>query len=290
MFKVYRNILRPAIIALAIAILGLQGCGTSRKVGSNEATALPGSHFDATAAYDVLVGNYVDWHDVELPVKIELQQPARFSASGKAIMVNGEAISVSLRKLGFEIARIYISDTDIILVSKPLRIAYVESTELFTHYTGLKVADIQNVLLGRIFIPGSSAATTLTRKQFNITPLESGDSWTISPKRSARPLFFTATECDAPDGNADVVLESIAVEGAGNLTINFKNTSHTSYGPVPEMLEVGASYRNRTLGAAWKWTPGHAKWNNNTTIAAPEIPDGYRRLDTPALLNMLKKL
>lgn len=282
-------LLATAAVVVALA-LGLTGCRSGRQTSSQPGTTTAGSHYDATAAYDVLVGSYGEWHDVEMPVKLELQEPARFSASGKAVMVNGEAISLSLRKLGFEVARLYISPTDIMLVSKPMRLAYVESMEMFAHYTGLTLADIQNALLGRVFVPGSGAATASQRRQFDIAALPPGDVWTLTPRNAGRPLYFTVAEKASSDGDSDVILGGITVEAAGGVEIEMKDPLYTDCGFVPQSIEIAARYGSRSIDAAWRWTPGQAKWNRGTTVSAPEIPDGYRRLNTPALLSLLKNL
>mgnify|MGYP000435218391 CR=1 FL=1 len=278
-------------IALCVALTGLWSCRSGRSTVAPEITPTQEVNFSPAEAYSTLVDSYKDWQDVEIPVKIELEQPTHFSASGKAVMVNGQVIAVTLRKFGFEAAKLYITPTEIVLISKPLRIAYRESMDLFAHYTGMNVADLQCALLGRLFIPGSGQATESMRKQFNMAALEGGRSWTLAAKRGNRPLVFTAVEEPADaDGNIDVRLSQISVEAGGGVEIRMLQPQTTPFGLVPEKVDIDARYGSHALEAAFRWTPSQAKWNKNASVSVPEIPEGYRIIDTPKLISLLRSL
>lgn len=286
MNKAVYRILWAVVLMLA---LSLGGCRSSQGVPSSEVSPV-GATFDAANSYELLTGSYKAWQDVEMPVKLSLEEPTGFSASGKAVMVNGRGMSISLRKLGFEVAVLYIGPEDIIMVSKPLRIAYRESTERVTAATGMTVADIQSALLGRLFIPGQGTADAAGRRRFDIVlaGYERADAiWTLKSKVKQHQTVFTA-RTSAADTTATI--SGIAVEAAGGIHVDFSGYEATPFGNVPETVSMQAAYGQRQFEASVKWTVDRAKWNTGATVSPPQIPAGYRILSTDALIRLLRDL
>ena len=75
------------------------------------------------------------WHDLYIPVSVELRKPVAMSVSGRVTMVRDSAIFVSMRVFGMEVATIY-ANTD-----------------------SVTVADLQDILLGRRQVPASCPAS-----------------------------------------------------------------------------------------------------------------------------------
>lgn len=278
-------------LALALLVLASASCRSNRESisGSSLPTA-PGAQTTPESVLEATAMSYTAWQDVEIPVKISLEKPTRFSASGKAMMVNGRSIEFSLRKLGFEVARIYLDNENIVVISKPLRIAYKEQSSVFTHYTGLSIADLQSALLGRVFYPGSGTLNSGNTGKFRIsradTSTDGGTDWTLEPKHASLPVVFTLTG----NGSDDVRLACIDVDAADGITMKMRNAVATTYGPMPQTVDLTAAYGRHTLEAAVKWNPEQARWNGAISSRCPEIPQGYRILDTPGLINMLRNL
>ena len=56
------------------------------------------------------------WHDLYIPVSVELRKPVAMSVSGRVTMVRDSAIFVSMRVFGMEVATIY-ANTDSVTVA-----------------------------------------------------------------------------------------------------------------------------------------------------------------------------
>lgn len=286
--KTFRIILAAV---LTLLVLAFAGCRSGRG-GIAEGSSAPGAApvTSPQSALEAAAQSYPQWQDVEIPVKISLTKPTRFSASGKAVMVNGDAIEIKLRKLGLEVARIYFDNENIVVVSRPLRIAYKEEISILTHYTGLSLADLQCALLGRVFYPGRGALNSGNTNRFRIsradTSTDGGTDWTLEPVRASLPVTFTLSS-----SAADAVrLAAIAVDAADGIEMKMLQTVQTPYGPVPQTVDINASYGRHKLESAVKWSPDQAQWNTGVSLSCPEIPQGYRILDTPGLINMLRNL
>ena len=61
---------------------------------------------------DLIVQEEVKWKNVSVPVKFELLEPQKFTMSGRATLVRGEYVYVSMRFLGFEVAQLYVTPTE----------------------------------------------------------------------------------------------------------------------------------------------------------------------------------
>lgn len=126
-------------MALVAVIMGsVTSCRTARKA------VVPAGEELATA-----------WHDVYLPVKVSLLQPASMSLSGRATMVRDSAVFVSMRVLGMEVATLYADRDSVIVLDKFHKYVYSEPLSAVTSRAGLTLGDIQEILLGRQELPFS---------------------------------------------------------------------------------------------------------------------------------------
>ena len=168
---------------------------------SGEAEA-PVSHSTAPMAElaaMALAASYSDWTDVQMPVRMELTAPKNFAISGRASMVRGKAIYISMRMLGLEVASVYIDTDTVVVMEKLKKTAYVESLPKFTAAFGLTVGDIQDLLLGRAFAPGTGTLAQGNMSLFKTdAALFSSDGITaITPalsEKSALELVFAVDE------------------------------------------------------------------------------------------------
>lgn len=117
--------------------------------------------------FDAMVDAYRDWNTVEIPVKVDIKSPAKFSLSGRMYMKNRCFIQLSMRMLGFEVASMYMDNDSIYCVDKVHKIAVVEGMDKVKVQTGLDIAQLQSLLLGRVFVPGDDSK--LSRKSKGVT-------------------------------------------------------------------------------------------------------------------------
>lgn len=202
---------------ISFVLLFVGACSSHKKIG----VTTPENQIEDTVA---------TWTAVEMPVRMELTAPSRFSISGKAKMIRSQAISISLRKIGFEVARLYATPDSLYIVSGPLNMAYAESMQRITTETRMNFEQIQLALLGQAEIPQS------------------------------------------------------------RVNFQFSDPIQTECGMAFAQVNVSAMVSERTISGKLQWKVAEAKWNQPCEIRAPRISEDYRRVDTAALLRMLKSL
>lgn len=222
-----------------------------------------------------------------MPVKIELQQPKRFSVSGNLSMTAGRAVSVQLRMFGIEVGNAYIDSDSVIAVVKPMGVYYAESTARFTAAAGFGIADIQAMLLGRAFVPGYGQLTTALSGSFTSEPLDGGEYMFMPKVQPANAgYFYTAVLGESP------AVTGVAVEVNGHKPAfaNFSDIKTTAAGNVAEKIRMRATVRNHNIECTITNNTGKAEWDKGAEVNRPAIPRNARRLSTEQLLNVLKSL
>ncbi len=166
-----------AIIALALL---LAACGSHRRTttpaGAPAAEIAAEAPAGATPAqlYAAMTATYSPWHSVQMPVRASLRTPMSISASGQLTMVHDSLVHLSLRMLGIELAVVSVDRDSVRVFDKFHRYYMAESTAALTGRTGISLADMQNLLLGRAFVPGSGAATPGAASQFKLAAAGDG--------------------------------------------------------------------------------------------------------------------
>lgn len=96
-----------------------------------------------------LVQEEARWKNVTLPVRVELLEPASFSLNGRATMVRGEYLLISVRMLGFEVGQLYATPEEVDLVVKQLEKIWIQQP-IGPQFARLHVpfATFQEALLG----------------------------------------------------------------------------------------------------------------------------------------------
>lgn len=124
------KVIRLLLIIAAAAALG--SCSASRKAAAAAESPQPEG-----------------WHILYAPVKISVQQPVALSSSGRATMVRDSLVHISLRILGMEIAQLRATTDSVWVVDKYHKIYSSMPLAGLSAATGLSLADVQNLLLGR---------------------------------------------------------------------------------------------------------------------------------------------
>lgn len=162
-----------ALITVCVMTFGsavLPGCSSSRTttVAKSDLSAMNvGKRFDA------MMASYSSWDNLEIPLKVELKSPAKFSLSGRMYMENGQSILVSMRLLGFEVATMYADSDSLYCVDKVHKIVVAENMKNLTQLTGIDITQLQSLMLGRAFLPGEPGR--LSRKTKGLSFEESTD-------------------------------------------------------------------------------------------------------------------
>lgn len=289
------NIVRAALAAVVSAsLLLLASCGSKKTAAtqpySPEKEAGPSSAY-LKDTYASIATSYKPWTDVAMPVKLELKEPKRFSISGKASMVNGKSVYMSLRLLGMELGAVYVDTDSIYILSKLQRMAYVESLSVFSRNFGFTLDDIQSLLLGRAFVPGKGSLQLSDEKEFKLAAL--GETVTLTPVKLPRNVswHFEAVTTGAAD-TFRAIVGSLVVSPANMqpLSATFSSPDHTPAGLVAGEVRLSGTVGKKAVSANVIWDIRRAEWDKGISPSVPSVPAGYSRITTKGLLELLGKL
>lgn len=275
-------------IALSVLILMIMAGCSSHKNTSNTpfegsgATTPTTTPSKAPEAVD-LADTYRHWTSFYAPFSMELSQPLSFNLSGRATMVNGEAVNLSLRILGMEVAIVYIDKNEAILVDK-FHKQYVKAPlASLTSRTDITLADLQAILLGQAVYPGKGALNSGMKpeKLFSMSPQDEG--WIMTPKKANEKVTWYFTVVPGPR------LSSLTVEPKGMEAIQatFSDFVEGLAGAVASEINVKGSFKSRKLNFSLEWNMGKAEWDGSRTASAPSVT-GYKELSLEQIIKSLK--
>ncbi len=286
-----KSIYRIAAAAVAVLlIIGLASCGSRRPT-----TVAGGTYGEVSLdeCFGNLAASYAPWTSMSAPMKIEISEPVRFSASGKAEMVKGQCISMVFRKIGIKVAELYVDRDSVMFVVKPLKIAYTESFARFSNSTGLTLDDLQSALLGQAFVLGRGTVGAGSLSAFTLAAADGGAigedvvRWTMIPRRSADEIYFTAAT-PMPFGSEASRLEAVGVNAGGGVKFEYSDFANTGAGLIGSRANLRATFGGKSLSGSLRWTADRTDWNKPLTVGRPSIPADYRRLDTAAMLRIIQ--
>lgn len=286
-----KSIYRIAAAAVAVLlVIGLASCGSRRPT-----TVAGGTYGEVSLdeCFGNLAASYAPWTSMSAPMKIEVSEPVRFSASGKAEMVKGQCISMVFRKIGIKVAELYVDRDSVMFVVKPLKIAYTESFARFSNSTGLTLDDLQSALLGQAFVPGRGTVGAGSLSAFTLAAAGGGAigedvvRWTMTPRRSPDEIYFTAAT-PMPFGSEASRLEAVGVNAGGGVKFEYSDFANTGAGLIGSRANLRATFGGKSLSGSLRWTADRTDWNKPLTVGRPSIPVDYRRLDTAAMLRIIQ--
>lgn len=280
--------MRLTYISILTVLTGLMfllsSCGSHRTGVSSmqelTPSPLPGNPVAALAA------SAPTWTDMTAPVRMELSQPMRLTASGTAKMINSESVSVSIKVLGFEVASMYADTDSVIFLIRVNKTAYVESMDRFTGASGLNMSDLQAILLGRPFVPSLGQLSAGNMDQVIIRETDGSEAiwslqstgaitadWMFRANITPEYSYLTSTNISVGNGN----------------TANFIYTEQepTDAGIIAAENTIAARVLGHNISAALTWNLGRAQWNRGITISKPKVPAAYSRITTEGLLRFL---
>lgn len=282
--------LRRSAILSFICCLGLSvllfGCRSSRNAASLDATQSPSapisqpSRLSPKQQFETLVASYQPWTDVTMSVKCTLRSPKSMTISGRATMIRGEELRLSLRMLGFEVGGLYIGRDSIFFYEKLNRTMVAESMAKLTDATGLTLSDIQDVLLGQLAYPGADRADGSFIKKFNVSA--DVDLIIARPRSSALPWFYTIVSTPAPELSA----LTIEAPGQGSAQCSYRTPFLTDAGPVSPAADIRVAFGRQSLDASLIWSLETAAWDKGLRPQR-SLPKGYQMIPLQKLLRSL---
>ncbi len=270
------------IIFLATATL-LAGCRSSKNVSDNRGTQSGVNVAESTAnadPFDLMTASFSQWTDVNVPVSIQLVKPSKFSISGRASLVRGKSIDISLRVLGFEMGRAFITRDSAFVVIKPKRTYMAESLSELTKYVTFTTENIQDLLIGRPFILGNSTMTNNDKKLVSVETVDNG--LIITPKKQPGMAQYGFA------ADLEELLKKLIVVSTGAETFKAEVTysghaQSTPAGVVATDTHIAVDTPKGAYEASFAWKWSSAKWNSGI-VSDFSVPDGYKRVLAKDLL------
>lgn len=272
------------IILCAFLAITISGCHSSKSAssttGKHDKTQPTKSVKALTQNLDSVVASYKDWNDVEIPIDLEMLQPEEMEVSGKATMVKGQSIYISIRVFGFEAANIYINNDSIHATYKMGKLYIADDLKKLLKGYPVTVGDVQNILLGRAFVLGNG---TLNPNNTAIETADNGATWIATPHCDIKGVDYNYT-FNASTNLLELL--TVLIQGANPVLCSYSNHSTTPAGNIAEKVVITATTSKQTLEAAITWDLNKAKWDSG---AKPKwkSPKGYKRVDVTSLLKVI---
>ena len=257
----------------------LSGCRASKPTSSISPAENQVKNYPKTAEGEVeaMIDSYKTWSDVTMSFRCNLRSPKSISVSGKATMIRGSEIKLSLRMLGFEVAGLYANSDSIYVYEKLNHTMIVESMDRLTAATGLDINGVQDLLLGHITNPtdrsNSTAGFKITSDDNNILLTLKGRGYNMTyTLLRGEVCSLSALDVEAP--------------GKGQAACKYSAPYLTEAGPVSPTADFNAKFGKISVEAALSWSLETASWNKGLQ-PSPNLPKGYRRITATQLVKSL---
>ena len=265
----------------------MAACSSHRQAASsgNGSTAQqqrPGQRSELIAD---LATTYSPWHDVYMPISLDLKRPVSMGISGRATMVRDSLIHISMRMLGIEVAVAHVTADSVWLVDKYHKYVCAAATSAITEPNNLSLSDLQDMLLGRAFYPGRGTlgSTFDGASLFKVETVN--DTIVATPRRlpSSHSWHF---ELESLPRLAAIVV-NVSDQASFRLDYSSPRTD-TPAGTVAANVLGSGSFGKLDLLMAVEWNMSKAKWNSNRTENWSAPTSGYKRISAAQLISALR--
>lgn len=197
------------------------------------------------------------WEDFYAPVSVNISAGGEMSASGRLTMLRGKGIFLSIRALGIEGGIVCINQDSIFAVDKVNKVFVADDYASVLGKYELTLENLQDILLGRTFMPTNSLDSI---------------TWGIVDNGTLNAVQF-----DMPDSAKAICSYSKRANANG-----IEMPSSASIQPyVPDKNEP-------SLSLLINYNVNNVKWNENREIKFRR-PSGYRLINIKALMKALEQ-
>lgn len=271
-----------SIIISLLLLTAVTGCRSS-KPSTTPTTAETTTEKAAETSFKEMLASYGGWEEMSAPMTVALRKPASFKISGTLTMKRGEYIHYSARIFGMEVGSLMIT-RDSVFAREKLHKRYVaESIRDLTGSFPATIDDLQQMLMGHIFVLGEN-----------------------DPKKAARscdfetyPGFWTATATCRPGNQTYTftvdtstgLLKMLSAELRDKypVTACYSDFADTRAGKSASTVDLEASTSKTAFEAGFTVNYSKSRWES-VSHKTWETPRGYTRIAASALLKSLSKL
>lgn len=271
-----------------LATASFTGCRASKGASDSDAYSAGEAQVSSVTGVHPLkavADNYRGWTDVSVPVTLSLEVPKRMSVSARARMVRGRCIDLSFRMLGFEVARVWLTPDSVVAASRPKKVYLAESLSDLTSGLPVNLDNLQDLLMGRPFIPGGSTVALADSADLYFDT--ASGSVRMLPRRQ-HPMADYGYVLDIPD--VVTALGVVATDREMTFTASYTGPEPlTPAGNVMDKAALSVATPNADYAASVTWKWGSARWNEMIAVDPPSTA-GLRRVTPAQLLKIIKDL
>lgn len=277
--------------AMMLLAVTLTACGAQKQVAadtvSNNSKQV-GVQNSSENYLDALEQCNAKWQDVKIPIKLKLKSPKDISVSGYLTMSRDKSINISLRMLGFEVGALTLTEDSIIAYEK-LNKRYVSEplTQLLAGFPAT-VGNVQALLLGKLFMPGSDTAALTAGKNAKIEVKNNGkQTYVLYPQINIKGLTCSF---EVLTGSSPTLQSFSGTAGTKPFSCDYSDFLNDNVaGKCATLLTLKATAGDTSIDATIEVNLKKAKWNTGEQPST-KIPKGYQRIPAASLVKMLKQL
>lgn len=219
------------------------------------------------------------WQRVRMPVNVSVTAPKQIGASGTITMERGRMIAISMRVIGMEIASLTLQGDSILVIDRWNKRYLLEDIRRVLSGFPVNISNVQDLLMGRLFIVGNGALTEADAGQLKV---EAGEGlWGCEPVNED-PRYQYAFVCAA---EALVALE--AEVRAGGASAQYGEPASTPYGPFASSITIATKSAKKPVSGTLTWSFDRARWDGEVSVPAFRVPANYTRIDASDLIGKL---
>lgn len=272
--------LASAATLLILAGITLAGCSTQKK-----AIATPGATTTEERAigYDAVKASYGNWNRVRVPFTLRLNAPQKASISGTATMERGRLLLLSMRVLGIEMAVVQVTPDSATFVDKMNRRYLSLPVDKALGGFDANLSNIQDLLTGRAFLLGTDSLAATRQSDFNISVIDAGRAWTLTPRRTPKEAAYSFTFNPANE----LTGLTVTPKGHPEATLGYSDTAGTPEGIFASLLSIDLTVKDKRIDATLEWNWNRARYDNDVDATPVKISGNYKPINPEALIKSL---
>lgn len=270
---------RIGLITSLILLLALAGCKSKELTGNEQKANIQ----HEKNRFEELINSYGKWDSFVSKATASFAD-SRLRSSVEIRMVRGKAVQVSIRPLlGIEIGRLLMTTDSVFIYDKYNRRYVAESLQEFSHVLPVDISplDLQNVLLGRLFIFGKENLTANDQDDFDFLFGENGD-WALQPQQQYKNFTYRFLL----NNKFLMGIQAVHNNSTKQIICSYANQKYISNRILPSFVQITAQGNSHKYTLNVNYDASSASWNDNISIQKLPI-DGYSRMSFSQLYKSL---
>lgn len=266
-------------IASLILLIALAGCKSKELAGNEQKANIQ----DEKNRFEALINSYGKW-DTFVSKATASFANNHLRSTVEIRMVRGEAVQVSLRPLlGIEIGRLLMTTDSVFIYDKYNRRYVAESLQDFSQVLPIDVspADLQNIILGRLFIFGKENLTANDQADFDFLIGENGDR-VLQPQQQYKDFTYRFLLSDKYLTGIQAVHNNTKQQ----MVCSYADPKYVSNKIVPSLVQITAQGNSHKYTLNINYDVSTTRWDDNISIKKLPV-DGYTRLTFTQLYKSL---